>query len=207
MGGDAGDRDRARLMRRGSARGPWCMGTKVCGAVETIMGGAEGPPGRRLRCWRWPVPFGRANARAGTSTCARHATRSIVARAPRENPQDIGGPSTPPMLPRSAQDDKRKGRRWRSLRGSPVLGTGALHHAQVRRINSPLRRRRNCDWALLTVLAVRLLREALWRRRMSWDARPSCSSSRGRGGRAGGRACLYSRARGRFSGGRRHLRG
>jgi len=26
--------------------------------------------------------------------------------APRENPQDIGGPSTPPMLPRSAQDDR-----------------------------------------------------------------------------------------------------
>jgi len=26
-----------------------------------------------------------------------------------ERPQDIGGPSTPPMLPRSAQDDKRLG--------------------------------------------------------------------------------------------------
>jgi len=32
-----------------------------------------------------------------------------AASAPHEDPQDIGGPSTPPMLPRSAQDDREDG--------------------------------------------------------------------------------------------------
>jgi len=45
-----------------------------------------------------------------------------VPLAPHENPQDIGGPSTPPMLPRSAQDDKKLGGRRARYLTSKVIG-------------------------------------------------------------------------------------
>ena len=43
---------------------------------------------------------------AGICTVRKICALILLTRlAPRENPQDIGGPSTPPMIPRSAQDD------------------------------------------------------------------------------------------------------
>ena len=97
---------------------------------------------RITRAWR-SEDFGEGGGQAaGVRTidvclfvfCAREVVEPALMRladgacgdgrgAPRGNPQDIGGPSTPPVLPRFAQDDKG-GRTALALRAMRNLTTG-----------------------------------------------------------------------------------
>ncbi len=68
------------------------------------MGGVEGPPISAGFCAELMRPTEKITSYSVTRVKERHAPFGKRFSSARE-PAEIGGPSTPPMLPRSAQDD------------------------------------------------------------------------------------------------------